>query len=94
MSSKLRILPASLVLALQGTGACTPAMQTPDVPEGQRHVAEVHKAKCGNCHVRVEPGTRTQVELETAFARHRKRVHLTEQEWTQMIDYLSQPPRG
>jgi uncharacterized protein (DUF1778 family) len=26
--------------------------------------------------------------------RHRKRVHLTEQEWTQMIDYLSQPPRG
>jgi hypothetical protein len=87
-------LPACVALAVQTLGACAHAMQTPDVPERQRHVADVHRAKCGSCHVRVEPGTRTQAELETALARHRKRVHLTEEEWTQMIEYLSQPPQS
>jgi hypothetical protein len=58
------------------------------VPEAQRQIAEVHKARCGNCHVRVEPGTRTRAQLEAAFVRHRARVHLTEAEWAMMVDYL------
>jgi hypothetical protein len=87
-------LAAALGLALGLTGSCAPAPSAPEVPESQRHVAEVHRAKCGSCHVRVEPGTRTHMELETALVRHRKRVHLTEEEWTQMVDYLARPPEG
>jgi hypothetical protein len=39
--------------------------------------------------LRVEPGQRTRDELENALQRHRRRVHLTENEWDEMIDYLS-----
>jgi|HubBroStandDraft_6_1064221.scaffolds.fasta_scaffold1220111_2 hypothetical protein len=89
------VLHVAVGLALGVTAACAPAASLPpEVPESQRHVAELHRAKCGNCHVRVEPGARTHLELEAAFVRHRKRVHLTEDEWTQMIDYLAQPPQG
>jgi hypothetical protein len=91
MSSNALLLSVTVALALEALGACAPQLATPEVPNGHEHVAEVHKAKCGNCHVRVEPGTHTHLELETVFARHRKRVHLTEDEWTQMIDYLAQP---
>ena len=74
------------------SGACAPLLPaTADVPEAQRHVAELHRAKCGNCHVRVEPGTHTQAQLESAFTRHRTRVHLSEDEWGQLIEYLAQP---
>lgn len=74
-----------------GTSAPAPAR---DAPEGQREIAEIHKARCGNCHVRVEPGTRTRATLETAFARHRTRVHLTESDWETMVDYLAGAPGG
>jgi hypothetical protein len=95
MSLQREVLPAAaLVLALEILGGCAARPETPEVPEGQRHVAEVHKAKCGNCHIRVEPGTHTHADLEVVFVRHRKRVHLTEDEWSQMIDYLAQSPGG
>ena len=54
-----------------------------------RDVAQIHRAKCGVCHTRVEPGQRTRAELEAAFPRHRKRVRLSEDEWGRMIDYLA-----
>jgi hypothetical protein len=81
---------AFLVLSL----GCAPPMPAADVPEAQQHVAEVHRAKCGNCHVRVEPGTHSHDQLETALGRHRKRVRLSEEEWSQLIEYLAQSPRG
>ena len=56
---------------------------------GARDVTQIHRARCGSCHVRVEPGTRTRAQLEDAFTRHRKRLHLTEEEWSKMIDYLA-----
>jgi hypothetical protein len=86
---------ASLVVlvALGGTGACEPPAKTAEVPETQQHVAEVHRARCGNCHVRVEPGTRSHATLEAAFVRHRSRVHLTEDEWSQLVEYLAQSPQ-
>src|ERR1700733_10036103 len=62
---------------------------SPGVPDTQPEIAETHKARCGNCHVRVEPGTRTRAQLEVAFIRHRARVHLTPGEWASMIDYLA-----
>jgi hypothetical protein len=52
-------------------------------------IARIHKAKCGSCHVRVEPGQRTRAQLEDAFTRHHKRVRLTEEQWAQMVDYLA-----
>ena len=79
-------------LALVATTACAPRAPAADVPPALVHVAEVHKARCGNCHVPVEPGTRSRDALEVAFPKHRARVHLTDEEWTQMIEYLSMPP--
>ncbi len=54
-------------------------------------VAEIHHARCGGCHRRVEPGTRTRAHLEKAFVRHRTRVHMTEAQWALMVDYLAAP---
>jgi hypothetical protein len=39
--------------------------------------------------VRVEPGTHTRAELETALAKHRTRVKMNDAEWSSMIDYLA-----
>jgi hypothetical protein len=85
-------VPLVALLALLA-GACEPPAKTADVPEAQKHVAEVHRARCGNCHVRVEPGTRSHATLESAFVRHRGRVHLSEDEWSQLIEYLAQSPQ-
>jgi hypothetical protein len=60
------------------------AIQTP-----ASGIAKVHKTRCGSCHVRVEPGERSRAELETAFTRHRRRLHLSEAEWGEMVDYLA-----
>ncbi|MEO6577266.1 MAG: hypothetical protein ABIP89_25680, partial [Polyangiaceae bacterium] len=75
---------------ISACGASAPApTQGPEPAVSARDVAEIHRARCGNCHVRVEKGTRTHAALEDAFTRHRKRVHMSEQEWTQMADYLA-----
>jgi hypothetical protein len=60
-----------------------------DPPPPLRHIAEVHKARCGNCHVRVEPGARTRDEFEAALPRHHERVHLTDDEWAELLEYLA-----
>ncbi len=52
-------------------------------------IAHVHRARCGSCHLRVEPGERTRAQLEAAFVRHRRRVHLSEDDWARMVDYLA-----
>ncbi len=72
--------------------ACAPA--GPPVAPEFAHVAAFHRSHCGQCHVRVEPGQRTRAELEVALARHRDRVHLSEDDWNLMVDYLAQdkPP--
>ncbi len=57
-------------------------------------VAAIHKAKCGACHKRVEPGLRTRDHLETALKPHRKRVPMTEENWSLLIDYLSADGKG
>ena len=58
-------------------------------PEAGGRVARVHRARCGACHTRVEPGERTREELETALERHHNRVRLAENEWGAMVDYLA-----
>jgi hypothetical protein len=86
-------IAAALIAAItsglfSALAACAPPAPAPDVPASLQHIAEVHKALCGNCHVRVEPGGRTHAELTDAFQRHRSRVHLTDEEWSEMIEYL------
>ncbi len=54
-------------------------------------IATIHRHKCGACHVRPEPGTRTRQHIEEAFTRHKNRVHLTPDQWSAMVDYLAEP---
>jgi hypothetical protein len=92
-SARIAIVWAPFALAACG-GAAPAASAPSEAPtEAPAHarVASVHRSKCGSCHVRVEPGERTRVDLEAALARHRKRVRLTEEEWGDMVDYLAKP---
>jgi hypothetical protein len=72
-------------VACGGPSTGTPA--SPAAPE----IARIHRARCGACHTRVEPGQRTREALKTALSRHRVRVRLTEAQWAEMVDYLAQP---
>jgi hypothetical protein len=75
-------------LALTACGA--PAPQDPAQAE-QARIAGLHRAKCGACHKRVEPGTRLRPVLEAAFVRHRKRLVLEEDDWAKLTEYLARP---
>jgi hypothetical protein len=66
--------------------ACAPAA-APDGPP----IAAVHRHQCGKCHSPPSPGSHSRAEFEDAFGRHQKRVHLTQEEWQAMIDYLAPP---
>jgi hypothetical protein len=66
----------------QTTASATPASSA---------IADTHRARCGACHKRVEPGERSRAEFETALSRHRKRVHLSEEQWAELVDYLGGP---
>lgn len=50
------------------------------------------RSKCGACHVPVRPGTHERQYVEAALARHRSRVHMSEQAWSSVIEFLSTPP--
>ncbi len=80
------VCAACAVLALSFASACG---RTPDAGSAEAPIARVHRARCGSCHVRVEPGERTRAQLEAALAGHRKRVHLSEADWALMVDYLA-----
>jgi hypothetical protein len=54
-------------------------------------IATVHTSKCGSCHAPPAPKTRTRDHLEEALSRHKRRVHLTREEWAAMVDYLAMP---
>ena len=77
------LLALVLVALLAG---CEPPL-APDAPP----IARVWMSRCGACHIRVEPDTRSKSYLEDAFKRHQKRVSLTPDEWAQMVDYLAKP---
>jgi hypothetical protein len=81
-----------LLCLLSGCGAAaapTGSQGGAETATEARDVRNIHRSRCGNCHVRVEPGTRTHAELDEAFRRHRKRVHMSDQEWAKMADYLA-----
>ena len=74
--------------------ACSaPAASAPRELRPGSEIAQTHRARCGACHVHVEPGERTRQDLEGALSRHRRRVRLTEKEWAAMVDYLAAAPQ-
>ncbi|MEO8799027.1 MAG: hypothetical protein ABI551_14150 [Polyangiaceae bacterium] len=78
--------------ALNGeTGTSGGAMASNGASNGKptRDVHSIYRSRCGNCHVRVEPGTHTRAQLETAFARHHNRVKMNDAEWSNMVDFLA-----
>ena len=79
---------AALGLATATVQGCVDTNKPAVAPE-YAHVAKVHRARCGTCHTRVDPGQRTRADLEPALARHRSRVHLSEDDWNLMVDYLA-----
>ncbi len=52
-------------------------------------IAKLWRARCGACHVRVEPRSRSRAVIDAALSRHRKRVRLTEEQWAQLADFLA-----
>lgn len=86
----MRLVGCALV-GLVAAGCSARPASAPRSLEAESAIAETHRARCGACHVHVEPGERTRAELELALARHRKRVRLTDSEWAALTDYLAAP---
>ena len=80
----LAVVVSALLLGSLAVG-CAPAASAPDGPP----IATVHRHQCGKCHAPPPPGSHSREEFESAFGRHHKRVHLTDEEWQAMIDYLA-----
>ncbi len=75
------------------TAAPPPApVRTSNAMAVTRDIGELHRARCGACHVRVEPGARSREVLTSALAKHRTRVHLSGAEWDALVDYLAAHP--
>jgi hypothetical protein len=83
----LKVIIKSVAL-ISGFAACA-ASPVAQLPIHEQHVASIHTSKCGGCHEAPPPGSHTRLELESAFSRHHKRVHLSSEEWQAMVDYLA-----
>jgi hypothetical protein len=71
--------------------ACTAGAPPVATDNHERAIATLHTSRCGSCHTPPNPKTRTREYLENAFTRHRKRVRLTDEQWSEMTDYLAMP---
>ena len=78
--------PATAAEAPAAKLAAAPAAL--DGPRPQ-HIKAVHRRKCGACHTPVSPGSVPRVEAEAAMRRHRHRAKLSEREWNDMVEYIS-----
>jgi hypothetical protein len=90
----LRIVQrAAMAMALSSALACSasPTKQGSSPTAANAPIARVWRARCGACHVPVEPGTRTREHLEDALARHRGRARLSEQQWAELVSFLAAP---
>ena len=61
------------------------------IPPSEPAIASIYRSRCGACHVPIVPGEDSRAYLEKVFERHRKRVHLSEEQWSAMVDYLAKP---
>ena len=86
------VLSVALAGCACGAPPSTPggaAARSPVTAIADDHIVNVHHAKCGACHLPVEPGTRTRLHLETALQRHRARAKLSDRDWAELVDYLA-----
>ncbi|HTQ41543.1 MAG TPA: hypothetical protein VMI75_02225 [Polyangiaceae bacterium] len=87
--AQMRVLTVLSALLLGSLAtACAPAA-APDGSGERPPIATVHRHQCGRCHTPPSPGSHSREEFETAFGRHHRRVHLTDEEWQAMVDYLA-----
>jgi cytochrome c5 len=61
----------------------------PSPHEASPVAAELWRARCNQCHVRVEPQTRDRATLTAALERHKKRARLSESDVQGLVDYLA-----
>ena len=85
---RLARLGACFVLACAACGGAGPGAAVPDEPPP---IARLHQAKCGACHEPVMPGDKPPAVIEAAMRRHRNRLHLREDEWAELVAWLSAP---
>jgi len=80
-----------MLLCFANILSCTETHSAPTQTANQSESAIVatYRSRCSKCHVLVEPGTHERQELRLAFARHHKRVKLTDEHWTAMIEFLA-----
>jgi cytochrome c5 len=90
--------PVPTSTAPSTTGSTSPAASasTPEPPENAStaDIRDVWRARCGNCHTRVEPGSRTHEAIVAAMERHHKRVRLSDSQWSKMVDFLAPAPQA
>jgi hypothetical protein len=78
---------AAFALLLVGCAAPAPTSTHPPIEA-------TYRARCGSCHIRIEPGSHSREALEEVFKRHRNRVRLTETQWGEMVDFLAASDGG
>ena len=93
LSSLLAPSMVSIVSMVVGCAGSAPSPSTVTSTPSEAKGETIWAAKCGACHVPVEPGSRQKRDLESALQRHRKRVRLSEEQWTELVDFLAQSPQ-
>jgi hypothetical protein len=77
---------ACLLLPISCAGSSPPASAA---NREQALIMNIYQSRCGACHEPVQPGTRSSDALNLALARHRKRVRLTERQWSELVRFLA-----
>lgn len=62
---------------------------SPSASSEPSHAIELWRARCNQCHVRVEPQTRERAVLTQALERHKKRARLSDTDVRDLVDYLA-----
>jgi hypothetical protein len=79
-----------MLLCFTNGQSCADAPPAPTQTANQAPaIVAIYRSRCSKCHVLVEPGTRERRELRLAFDRHHWRVKLTDEQWTEMIEFLA-----
>jgi hypothetical protein len=91
MKARWYLLAGFVLVGASVTGCASAPAPSADATPREASIAAIHVSKCGACHTRPDPRTRTREHLEEAFSRHRRRVRLTKDEWAEMLDYLAIP---
>jgi hypothetical protein len=85
----LALLAGALSFGCGTSGA--PAPGAPASPPDASATVALYRSRCGACHRPVAPGSEPRDKLHEALLQHRKRTHLTEQQWGAIEAFLAPP---